>query len=142
VTQLTIRGMVGEAEYSEVESYVQYGLVPHFTRLDQVLTAAYDAKLRSPHTPATMSSSGISADMSAILDCAYIITNYLWTIVNFSECRQRCSTIARGRETGVGNTLPQRLKSLSSQFLQTNAVTFNEGHYSRVVRTDCHPLVS
>jgi hypothetical protein len=82
VTQLTIRSMVGEREYSEVESYVQYGLVPHFARLDEVLTAAYDAKLRSPHEPTAMKSSDISGDLSATLDCAYSITNYLWTIAN------------------------------------------------------------
>jgi hypothetical protein len=82
VTQLTIRGMVEENKYSEVESYVQYGLVPHFTRLDEALTAAYDAKLHSPHEPTAMKSSDISGDLSATLDCAYCITNYLWTIAN------------------------------------------------------------
>lgn len=82
MTQLTIRGMVGEKEYSDVESYVQFGLVPHFARLDLILTAAYDAKLHSPHEPTAMKGSDISTDLAATLDCAYSITNYLWTIAN------------------------------------------------------------
>jgi hypothetical protein len=41
-TQLTIRTMVKDNEYSEIESYVEYGLTPHFKTVDQGLTRAYD----------------------------------------------------------------------------------------------------
>src|SRR5260370_8086947 len=51
VTQLTIRVMVEENKYSEGESYVQYGLVPHFTRLTHALPAPPHPNLHRPHEP-------------------------------------------------------------------------------------------
>jgi hypothetical protein len=98
-TQLTIRSMVGDTEYSELESYVQYGLTPHFANIDKALTTAYDFKVRNPHGVPTIDKHYIEDELTATLDCAYSITNDLWTISNVETLEKNAASKLRAVAT-------------------------------------------
>jgi hypothetical protein len=79
-TLLGVRDIVGEKEYSEVESYVEFALTPHFRVLDRLVTDAFDQRVKSNAPPDSEARTEASRALQASLDCAYTITNALWII--------------------------------------------------------------
>ena len=80
-TQLTIRGIVEEKDYSSIESYVQRGIVPHLSRLDGALTAAYTVRFSRPLADGELDGALVRAELDTLLSRAYEITNALWIAV-------------------------------------------------------------
>lgn len=81
-TNFVIRGIEGEYTNSPLEGYVQYGLIPHFTRIDQLLTTAYTARITRTETSNQADFAIISAELTATIHCAYEITQALWLRIN------------------------------------------------------------
>jgi len=79
-TQLIIRGLTGDNSYSKVESYIQYGLTPHYNAVDSYLTAGYDSTLSGKKW--SFHSSFLRNELKQCLDCCYSISNYLWVRAN------------------------------------------------------------
>jgi predicted outer membrane lipoprotein len=123
-TLLGVRQLVGEESYLSFEAYIEQGLAPHFRILDQIVTDAYDARLSGRQPPPEHGRNHI-AELQAVLDCAYAITDALWikateadsqvhssqTAVNyrFRRLEERCpqSTDVRPSPMGVGQDTRQ-----------------------------------
>lgn len=81
-TQLKIREITEEKTYSIVESYIQYGLIPHFKNIDDALTEGYDKKIKSQeyhYNPKTKD------EIKKCIDCGYVISQYLWTQISYKK---------------------------------------------------------
>ena len=83
-TLLGVRDIVGEKDYSEFESYVEFGLTPWFRKLDRLVTEAYDRRVTQNAPPDSAQRQEAVEDLQAALDCAYTITNALWIIASTS----------------------------------------------------------
>lgn len=81
-TYLTIRGIVDEKDYSSIEAHVQTGLVPHLSRWDSALTAAYTVRLARPLTAGDLDGTLVRTENQAVINCAYEITHALWVAVS------------------------------------------------------------
>lgn len=79
-TQLIVRSITSDSAYSKTESFIQYGLTPHYSMIDRHLTAGYDAALRGQgwHYGTTP----VGRELTRCLNCNYAISNYLWTRAN------------------------------------------------------------
>ncbi len=78
--QLAMRDAFGNLEYSELETYVQYGLTPHFSMLDKYVTAGFDALTRGDDW--RYDSGFVKTHLDSALECAYVITNRFWVAAN------------------------------------------------------------
>lgn len=84
--QLRIREISNSKDYSEIESFVQYGLIPHFTKLDELLTEDYDCKTtgkKCNYDPQL-----VRNELDKCLACSYSISNFLWTMTRFEKDRK------------------------------------------------------
>ncbi|AMM52432.1 hypothetical protein TH61_16270 [Rufibacter sp. DG15C] len=79
-TQFTIRGLMDDSAYSELESVLEFGLVAHFNNVDKVITNGYDMRLKRDSP--VYDSLYIKKELAACLDCSYAISNYLWMRTN------------------------------------------------------------
>jgi hypothetical protein len=79
-TLLGVRDIVGEKEYTDFESYVEFGLTPWFRDLDRLVTEAYDRRIGANVGPDSTAREEARHDLQSSLDCAYTITNALWII--------------------------------------------------------------
>jgi hypothetical protein len=74
---LSIRSLTRSPEYTEIESYIQYGLTPHLAAIDAFVTAAYDSRLRHLTAPVALDTVAVDAHLQAALNCAYVISQTL-----------------------------------------------------------------
>lgn len=79
-TQLIVRSITSDSAYSKTESFIQYGLTPHYSMIDRHLTAGYDAALRGQSW--SYSTTPVGRELTRCLNCNYAISNYLWTRAN------------------------------------------------------------
>ncbi|AFT74515.1 hypothetical protein AMEC673_09105 [Alteromonas macleodii str. 'English Channel 673'] len=70
------------AGYSEIESYIQFAIMPEFKQLDTYLTEGYTEFMKNSSTW-KYDSSYVRPRLKKILDCSYVITEHIWVNSKF-----------------------------------------------------------
>lgn len=88
---LLVRSVLGEKQYSDFESMIEFHLVGKiFAPLDGCLTRAYDHRLKNDSSgKEILSSCKVSMLLQQALDCGYALTDELFKLTEQSEERQR-----------------------------------------------------
>lgn len=104
-TQLIIRGLTADAAYSKIESYIQYGLTPHYNTIDSKLTAGYDSVMNGKRW--NYKDTKLPKTLNKCLDCCYAISNYLWTRANLYGEEQNSSEQLTAAESELASRCPK-----------------------------------
>lgn len=88
---LLVRGVLGEKQYSDFESLIEFHMVGKiFSPLDTCLTKAYDNRLANQQSSSTiLSECKVSNLLQQALDCGYALTDELFKLTEKNEDVQR-----------------------------------------------------
>lgn len=82
-TLFTVRELTRQKDYSAAEDFIEQSLKPHFSFVDEYLTAGYDA--RQHRLPWHYEGTVIKPELDACLDACYDLTSTLWQQTNLYE---------------------------------------------------------